>query len=95
MTRAEARWADIVDRSNRSPLTVREFAHREGLNPNTLAWWRWNLKRLGRTESGTFAEVVVDDQPDLSIVVQVGQSRIHVRRGSDLCLLRDVVEVLS
>lgn len=103
MSPAAARWSQIVDRSYRSPLTLREFAHREGVNPNTLAWWRWKLRGEESPTLRGFAEVVVVgparvDEPQLGragLVVQVGGARVEVDASSDLQLLRAVVEVLS
>lgn len=102
MSPAAARWAHIVDRSHRSPLTLREFARREGVNPRTLAWWRWKLK--GRPEGDLrFVELeVVRPEPqsdDLhacgGLVVQVGGAQIEVHASSDLQLLRAVVGALA
>ncbi|MCP3985632.1 MAG: hypothetical protein GY723_14675 [bacterium] len=103
MSHAVARWSQIVDRSHRTPLTLREFAHREGVNPNTLAWWRWKLRGEESPTTRRFAEVVVvepdgSDEPhrgDGRLVVQVGVARVEVDASADLQLLRAVVEVLA
>ncbi len=105
MSPAVARWSRIVDRSHRTPLTLREFAHREGVNPNTLAWWRWRLREEERPTPRRFAEVVMVEpdrrggdrrQPGQGgLVVQVGAARVEVDASSDLELLRAVVEVLA
>ncbi|RME24431.1 MAG: hypothetical protein D6798_11245, partial [Deltaproteobacteria bacterium] len=62
-TSAARRWSAIIDAVEASGLSQREFARRRGVNPSTLAWWRW---RLGRTTTGKaiaprFAEVVVKE----------------------------------
>ena len=99
MSPTTARWSRIVNRSYRTSLTLGEFARREGVNPNTLAWWRWKL-RGEPTEPG-FAEVeVVEDGRDEErcgggLAVHVGTARIDVDGSSDLQLLRAVVEVLA
>ncbi len=107
MSPAVARWSQIVDRSHRTPLSLREFAHREDVNPNTLAWWRWKLRGEQGATTGGFAEVVVvEPEPDrgnephgvgggLIVIVQVGTARVEVDASSDLQLLRAVVEVLA
>ena len=91
MSPAAARWSQIVDRSHRSPLTIREFARREGVNPKTLSWWRWKLK--GHPEgSSRFVELeVVSPEPPVDdlhawggLVVQVGAARVEVDASSDL-----------
>jgi len=102
MSPAVARWSQIVARSHHTALTLREFAHQEGVNPNTLAWWRWKLRDEERPSMGCFAEVVVvdpdGDEPHRGhggLVVQVGAARVEVDVSSDLELLRAVVEVLA
>ncbi len=98
MSPATAYWSRIVDRSHRTPLTLREFADREGVNPNTLSWWRWKLRREESSSRG-FAEVVVVDggcdEPGGGLAVHVGAARVEVDASSDLQLLRAVVEVLA
>ena len=101
MSSAAARWSRIVDRSHRSPLTLREFARHEGVNPNTLAWWRWRLRNQNAdTARHGFAEVVVVDtassqRREEGLVIQLGAARVEVSRASDLHLLRAVVEALT
>lgn len=74
----------------------------EGHNPNTLAWWRWNLRKRRREARGIvrLAEVVVDDGDPRELEgnglhVRVGGADILVQPATDLALLRRVVEVLS
>lgn len=99
MSPAAARWSAIVARSEHSRLSLRQFAAREGVNPNTLAWWRWNLRRREREQQGDcgFAEVLlVEDSPTPEgLSVEVGNARIRVTDSSNLCLLRAVVDVLA
>ncbi len=99
MSPAAVRWSRIVDRSYHTSMPLREFARREGVNPNTLAWWRWRLRRE-TTEQGFAEVVVVDDEREEArcgggLVVHVGAARVEVDGSSDLQLLRAVVEVLS
>ena len=35
----------VLRRWRRSGLSLREFAREKGLSANTLAWWRWKLRR--------------------------------------------------
>jgi hypothetical protein len=37
-------WAKRVERWKDSGLTAKEFAAEMGINPQTLAYWRWRLK---------------------------------------------------
>lgn len=47
-------WVKRVERWLDSGLTAKEFAAEIGVNPNTLASWRWRLRRegAGRPEPG-------------------------------------------
>jgi transposase-like protein len=91
-TPATLRWELVVRRARQSGLSIRAYARQHGINPNTLAWWNW---RLGDelTESA-FAEVVVAD-PRPQLRLQVGPVQVDVDDGTDLSLLRRVVEALS
>lgn len=42
-TSAAARWAKRVERLERSGLSVRTFAAREGLKAGSLSFWKWKL----------------------------------------------------
>jgi len=45
-TRAE--WAKRVERWADSGMTSKEFAAELGINPRSLVFWKWQLKRDGR-----------------------------------------------
>ncbi len=46
---AEAKWARRVERLERSGLSIRMFAAREGLPAGSLSSWKWKLaQRRGR-----------------------------------------------
>jgi hypothetical protein len=38
-----AEWTQRIQRWQASGLTAREFAQREGLRAQSLAWWKWKL----------------------------------------------------
>jgi transposase len=40
-----AEWAKRVQRWQESGLTAREFAHKMGLRPASLSFWKWRLKK--------------------------------------------------
>lgn len=95
-TEAARRWSVMLAQADRSELTIREFAHQVGVNPRTLAWWKWKLGRI-ESETDMFVEVEVDtEEPDDGLI------RLEVRNGvgievtaqTDLQLLRAVVEAL-
>ena len=42
----------VLERLDRSGLSLAEFARREGLVPSTLAWWRHAFRRAERAGGG-------------------------------------------
>lgn len=40
---SRAEWTQRIRRWQASGLTAREFAEREGLRQQSLAWWKWKL----------------------------------------------------
>ncbi len=95
--RSAVEWEELVDAWLESGLSRGAFAEQAGVNPNTLAWWRW---RLGRPTSVTrasevgFAEVVVHGRPAPDFVVEVGDLRVRVTPGFDAGELRRLVTAL-
>jgi hypothetical protein len=49
---AEAKWARRVERLERSGLSIRTFAAREGLPAGSLSSWKWKLAQRRRQASG-------------------------------------------
>lgn len=49
-------WRARIAACERSGLTQREFAARNGLNAGTLSWWKWRLRADG--DLGNDKEVV-------------------------------------
>jgi hypothetical protein len=47
MRTARAEWAKRVERWKDSGLTAKEFAGELGINPRSLVFWKWQLKRDG------------------------------------------------
>jgi hypothetical protein len=101
MSPAAHRWSEVLADADRSGLSLRAFARREGHNPNTLAWWRWNLRRQRRERRlpTRLAQVVVveddvESTSDDALRVRVAGADIHVDQQTDLDLLRRVVEAL-
>lgn len=90
-TTAEERWSRVVARCESSGLSVRAFAAQEGINPNTLTWWRSHFRR----SEARFVEVALPPRPTpLALeLVNLGV-RIEVPVGTDLSWLRSVVGAL-
>ena len=96
-----AEWSKIIDQHDASGLTAKKFAMKNGLNPGTLASWRWKLGRTRpkkrKTATNQFAEIaVVDSNPDGTVVVAVEELGAHivVDEHTDLRLLKRVLEAL-
>ena len=91
-TPAECRWEPIVRRARRSGISIRSYAREHGINENTLAWWNWRLGDL--LGDSAFVEVTVEE-PRRPLRLHVGPVLVEVDHGTDLSLLRQVVEALT
>jgi len=50
----------LLEQAERSNLSLAEFSRRQGLHPNTLAWWRRRLREIAGANAGArtrFVEV--------------------------------------
>jgi transposase-like protein len=79
---------------------VGEVASRLGVRAGTLSWWRWNLRREGRTPrpARTAFLPVVIAEPTLPApaVVQLEASgvRVHVEVGTDVLYVAALVAAI-
>lgn len=93
-TPAAKKWSAVLDDAEAAELPMREFARSRGLNPNTLAWWKWRLKqRPVRRQPSTFVPVLVASRSQVE--VQIGAALLVVDEETDLALLKRVVEALA
>jgi len=93
-TPAARRWSTVLSEAEESELSLRAFARSRGLNPQTLAWWRWRLSQTSEEEEESgFVEAIV--QPATELRVRVGEAVIEVEPDTDLALLARVVGALS
>ena len=94
-----ARWQAIVAEQESSGETIQAFAEARGLNPRTLGWWRWNLRReQGPGEELSFTELAVEgaeDEPTVVVALDDFSAHIVVDEQTDLELLRRMLEALS
>jgi transposase-like protein len=51
-------WGKRVERWRRSGLTAAQFAAREGVNPHTLAYWKWKLRQGEELPRGSEREAI-------------------------------------
>lgn len=110
MTRSTRKtWAARVRRWLESSLTAKEFASEIGVNPRTLIYWKWKLKKdregalpAGRSELATspaprFVEVTSSMLPTSPALELVVGERVVIRvpSGFDPESLRRVLVVLE
>ena len=103
------RWTDeqkarIVAESFAPGAVVAEVARRHEIMPQHLTTWRAAARRgelvLPADDDLAFAPVVLSDALQVrdgggSLEVRIGDAAIRVDRGSDLGLLRDVIQALK
>lgn len=93
---------EVLAEWRRSGVTLTEFARREGLSRNRLAWWRARLgveraprfHRIELIHAPTTAGVGGSSGEAIEILVGGGR-RVAVRRGFDPDLLAEVLRVLE
>jgi hypothetical protein len=91
-------------------LSCREFSRREGINPNSLSWWKWKLGseameqpgQVAATEAVGFVEVTGgisatgSDGVDVPrLVVVTGRYHVEVPVGFDRQTLAELLGVLG
>lgn len=102
---AREKWQRQVERWSKSGLTRREFAARAGVNPHTLSYWKWRLRK----ESGGAKARRHRKEPTFIEVTGAaawwqGSDRLEIVVGDDIVVrvpeqfdvesLRRVLEVL-
>jgi hypothetical protein len=103
---AAAKWARHLKELEKSGLSVRKFAAREGLKAGSLSFWRWKLDRAGRsTETQRIAplkfveltgEFPATAPAAMEFEVVLGSGRIvRVPGGFDACELARLVMALE
>lgn len=104
---AEARWAKRVERLERSGLSLRAFAEREGLKRGSLSCWKWKLAgRRGRRRPASpsvaplrFVELTAKAASPAGAVgfevVLASGRRVRVPGGFDAGELSRLVQVLE
>lgn len=107
LTPTGRRMAGLLAAQETSGLGVGAFARARGLSPNTLSWWRGEIRRrLARQSRGVtevhFAEAIVVDRPAAAapdgarLLLDLGRARrVEVPVGFDAATFRRLLEVLS
>jgi hypothetical protein len=95
-------WANLVASWKSSGMTAAEFGEARDVNPRTLIYWQWRLKKEGRTrprrakqtvEKLTFTELALSAVP-AAIELVVGEVTVRVPSGASMDQLRSVLEVV-
>ena len=85
-------WSDILGEYSASGKSIRRFCRERGIPPNQLSY---HLRRARNDKSKHgFIELVQKAAP-CNLWIEAGKCRIHVQRGFDAELLRQVAEALS
>lgn len=99
----QARWLDLVQRWQRSNLSVREFCERHQLSEPSFYSWRRALRQRGLIDESVsplapaFVKVALDAAPTMvsAVEVVVGQRILRVRPGFDADTLLELVRLLE
>jgi len=106
MAGAAEQWAERVRRLEKSGLSVRRFAAREGLKAGSLSFWKWKLgQEHGRSDGAeatapvSFVEVraeagVASPGQPFEVELRSGR-RVRVAAGFDAAELARLVVVLE
>lgn len=78
-------WAGRVTRWERSGLTARAFAAREGIRAGTLTYWRWKLRQPEQTARTALPALSVA-KPPVSFVEVVGPTLGAADAGVEITL---------
>jgi transposase-like protein len=98
----QSRWLDLVQRWQRSDLSVRDFCQQHQLTEANFYSWRRELRKRGflvePTEpqpTPTFIPVTVEAEPARGIELLVGNHVLRVHAGFDAGLLLELLRLLE
>jgi hypothetical protein len=101
--RTREAWGELVASWKSSGLTAAEFGRDRSVNPDTLKYWGWRIRRDARrgapvakkkTPRATFTELSVSPLPMSPLEVVVGDVTVRVPPGASMDQLRGVLDVL-
>jgi transposase-like protein len=92
-------WAVLVEQWEGSGTTMREFCARHGVQHSTFAWWRHELSRRKRKNTGTIelVEIAVPGSGASERVIEVVLSngiRLRVPAGFERRALEELLAVV-
>jgi transposase-like protein len=95
-------WLKLVQRWQRSHLTVREFCERQQLSEPRFYSWRRLLRERGLLEDApvqadapAFIKLTVAAEAASAVEIVLGQRVLRVRSGFDAELLLELVHLLE
>lgn len=101
----EQEWRARVSRWERSGLRRGEFAREEGVNPRTLSWWRWWLRKEQERVVGPAVRMVElvglgkeraeGGRSSSGLELGVGAYRVQLDRDFDGGVLVRLLDVLE
>jgi len=99
----QAHWLDLVQRWQRSNLSVRAFCERHQLSEPSFYSWRRVLRERGlidesvQAPAAAFVKLMVDAEPAAGSAIElvVGRRVLRVRPGFDADVLLELVRVLE
>jgi transposase-like protein len=101
----QTRWLDLVQRWQRSQLTIREFCERHHVSEASFFSWRRVLRQRGlldepiaaKADSAAFVNLTLPTEPAAvsAIELVVGDRLLRVRPGFDPDMLRQLVRLLE
>ena len=97
---AARRWSALISLQQSSGETIQSFCKARMLNPGTLSWWKWKLRREKRLNR-PFVELVLTPEPQPParpnpIILELPRhnAQLVIDQDTDLALLRRVIENL-
>jgi transposase-like protein len=102
----QTRWLNLVQRWQRSTITVREFCRRQQISEPSFYAWRAVLRKRGLLDEArhvanastpAFLKLTVESQPLPSSAVElvVGNRVLRVWSGFDAAMLLELVRLLE
>jgi hypothetical protein len=106
LTRRGREMQRLIERWERSGLTMAEFARRRGMSPHTFAWWRHRLRaraerpaEVGTGDAPVFTEIALAPVARSAQLIEVVLRGGHTLRvppsAIDPVALRTLVRVLE
>ena len=97
-TSATTRWSEIVSDLELSGMSAKDYAHANGVNASTLAWWRWRLRREATTPAvPAFVEVEVHPVAEPSpvrVILHRWDAELVIDASVPAARVRELVDAL-